>query len=340
MRIVKPALVLLAVAAAVAAFLFWTNRPPEVAVVSPSRGTAADVVYATASVEPVIWAKVTSLLRERLVELCDCEGRSIRAGDVLAELDAGDARATLKELEARQSLSLSEQERALELMQRRVISQQVYDKALSEYSQISALLAAQRERLNDYTIRAPISGLVLRQDGSVGEVVAPGEILFWIGQPSPLRLVADVNEEDIPQVAPGQKALIRADAFPGQALTATVDRITPMGDPVLKNYRVYLALPEDTPLRVGMTVELNIVTREVPDALLVPTAALDGTEVLTVADDGTLARQPVGIGIRGVEASQVLSGLDPDARLVSPFRDDLKPGQRIAPVADTDGAKP
>ena len=43
-----------------------------------------------------------------------------------------------------------------------------------------------------------------------------------------------------------------------------------MGDPVAKTYRVKLALPDDTPLMPGMSLEANIVTREKPDALLVP----------------------------------------------------------------------
>ena len=113
----------------------------------------------------------------------------------------------------------------------------------------------------------------------------PGEILFWIGQPSPLQLVAEVNEEDIPKVSEGQTALIKADAFPDRELTAQVSRITPKGDPVLKNYRVYLDLPRDTPLRIGMTAEINIVTAEKTDALLLPLAAFDGTSVQMVGKD-------------------------------------------------------
>ena len=184
---------------AVASWFWWAGQPPKVAVSETYRGSAAEVVYATAVVEPVRWAKVTSIVRERIVAQCGCEGAVVSKGDQLAELDSGDARATLAELEARQSLALSDRDRAIQLLERRVISQQIYDKAQSELVRINAMIAAQKERLRDYHLVAPMDGIVLRQDGSVGEVAEPGDILFWIGQPTPLRLVAEVNEEDIPK---------------------------------------------------------------------------------------------------------------------------------------------
>ena len=313
-------------------WLWWKGQPSKVEVSEAYRGSAAEVVYATAVVEPVRWAKVTSIVRERIISQCGCEGSVVSMGDQLAELDSGDARATLAELEARQSLALSDRERAIQLLERRVISQQIYDKAQSELVRINAMIAAQKERLRDYQIVAPMDGVVLRQDGSVGEVAEPGDILFWIGQPTPLRLIAEVNEEDIPKVIKGQKALVRADAFPDRVLEATVASITPKGDPILKNYRVYLDLPDGTPLRIGMTTEINIVTDEKSDTLLVPVAALDGNMVQVVSDQNTVVLTQVGIGISGTRAAEVLTGLNAGTQIVFPFRDDLRDGQKIVPV--------
>lgn len=185
--LLKLLIFVLLIAGAVAGSLWWFKKPPEVQTVMPTTGRAAEVVYATAVVEPVRWAKVTSIIRERIVSLCGCEGDQVQKGDQLAELDSGDARATLAELEARQELAQSDKERALQLLERRVVSQQVYDKAQNELIRINAITAAQKERLRDYVIVAPMDGMVLRADGSVGEVAEPGEILFWIGQPSPFN---------------------------------------------------------------------------------------------------------------------------------------------------------
>ncbi len=42
--------------------------------VTPERGTAVEIVYATGGVEPVRWAKVASVIRDRIIDICYCEG--------------------------------------------------------------------------------------------------------------------------------------------------------------------------------------------------------------------------------------------------------------------------
>lgn len=328
MKLVRSIIVLAAIAAAGGGYWFLT-KPAVVATVTPKRGDAAEVVYATGTVEPRIWAKVTALVRERIVERCDCEGQRVEQGQILARLDSAQAQATLAELKARHRLAAAEHDRLAVLVERNVMSQQALDRARSEMGQTSALIAGQTARLENYVLRAPMRGVVLRRDGEVGEIAEPGTVLFWIGEARPLRVVAEVNEEDIPQVEPGQRALIRADAFPGRTLEATVDSITPKGDPIAKTYRVYLALPDDTPLLIGMTVELNVIVRVARAALLLPVAAVQGDAVFVV--DGDRAhRRELKIGIRGTGDVEVLSGLPEGARVITPFPAKLMDGARVA----------
>jgi len=154
-------------------------------------------------------------------------------------------------------------------------------------------------------------------------------VLFWIGRASPLRIEAEVDEEDIPLVAVGQSALIKADAFAGRKLDGTVADITPKGDPVNKSYRVRIALPRDTPLRIGMTVESNIVVRREGAALLVPQGAVSGGHVFVVVE-GRVVRRAVVMGVVGQGVVEIRDGvaegetvvLDPPASLAdgSPVR--------------------
>jgi hypothetical protein len=61
-------IILLAVAAAV----WWVfGRGVQIAAVAATRGTAVEIVYATGAVEPVHWAKVASVIRDRIIEICD-----------------------------------------------------------------------------------------------------------------------------------------------------------------------------------------------------------------------------------------------------------------------------
>jgi multidrug efflux pump subunit AcrA (membrane-fusion protein) len=85
LRVAHAFLLVLLLAALVVGTWWFAFRLPVVDVITPSRGDAAEVVYATGVVEPRIWAKVTPLIRERIMELCNCEGaprqRGARAPD-------------------------------------------------------------------------------------------------------------------------------------------------------------------------------------------------------------------------------------------------------------------
>jgi membrane fusion protein, multidrug efflux system len=334
LRLTRFLLLALVLAVGAAAAWWFAFRPPVVDIATPSRGAAAEVVYATGVVEPRIWAKVAPLVRERIVELCNCEGEPVERGAVLARLDDREAQAALAELQARLRLATEDLERLTALAGRNVASEQALGQARSEVAQLEALVAGQSARLESYVLEAPMRGVVLRQDGEVGEIAEPGSVLSWVGQPKPLLVVAEVNEEDIPRVEVGQRALLRADAFPDRSLDAMVDSITPKGDPVTKTYRVRLALPETTPLLIGMTVEVNVVVGVTEDALLLPANAIEGNAVYVVDGAGHAHRRELEIGIRGTREIEVLSGIDEGDRVIAPFPNDLRDGAPVKLATD------
>ncbi|MEI5682488.1 efflux RND transporter periplasmic adaptor subunit [Mesorhizobium sp. CCNWLW179-1] len=318
--------VVLSMSVTLAGWYVW--RPVAVSVVMPKRGDAAEIVYASGVVEPRVWAKVTPVIRERILEQCDCEGEEVKKGDVLARLDDSEAGAALAELEARLRLAREDHRRLSVLAERNAVSLQSLDRASAEVAQLEALVAGQKARLDSYVLRAPNAGVVLRQDGEVGEVAELGTVLFWVGNPMPLIVVADVNEEDIPRVKISQKALLKSDAFPGRNLDAVVDSITPKGDPVTKTYRVRFALPTDTPLLIGMSTDVNIIIRVSRDALLIPSVATEGNKVFAVEGDKARLRE-IRSGIRGTNGIEVLSGVSEDARIVSPYPAGLGDAARV-----------
>jgi RND family efflux transporter MFP subunit len=308
------------------------GRGPEVTAAAATRGTAVEIVYATGGVEPVRWSKVASLVRDRIVEICDCEGKAVAKGDVLARLDDREVKAQLEDLKAREAFLKREMSRVSELITRGAATTQNYERTSMDLGQVQAQIAVQLEKINDYTIVAPMDGVVLRRDGEVGEIAEVGQILYRVGVPAPLQVVAEVNEEDIPRVATGQTALFRTDAFPDRRLQGKVSEITPMGDIAAKTFRVKIALPDDTPLKPGMSVEANIVTREKPNALLIPADAVQGNAVF-VLDGSQVRKREVTIGIRGTRVVEVLSGLADGERVASPAATDLTDGARVRVAA-------
>lgn len=330
----RPLLVIVILLAGGAAGVFWWLRygALEVDAVRPTRGKAAEVVYATGTVEPEKWAKVIALQRKRIVALCACEGRAVKAGDVLGQLDDGEERAALRELEARRQRLTSDVERTRGLVARAAATQTALDQFMTQLSEYEARIAAQEERIGDLVLRAPMDGIVLRKDGEVGEIAGVGanDVLFWVGRPQPLRIVADVNEEDIPRVRPGLAVLIRSEGFRDETLAANVAEITPKGDPATKTFRVYLALPQDTPLRIGMSVEANIVTREKDGALLLPAEALAGGAVFRIEGE-RLRRVAVKTGIRGARFVEILEGVGEGDEIASPAQTSYRDGMRVRP---------
>jgi RND family efflux transporter MFP subunit len=286
----------------------WWSMPPAVAIAMATTGPALSAVYATGSVEPVHWARVGPAVRARITEVIVEEGARVAEGQPMARLDNREAAHRAEEAEARARFAQEELARIRTLVSRDVASRSALDRAESEARAVRAVAEAAQRRLDDYIVRAPSDGLVLRRDAEVGEVVDTPASLFWIGEPRPLRVTAEVDEEDIARVREGQEVLLRADAFPGRVLTTTVGQITPKGDATRKAYRVRLALPDDTPLLIGMTVEANIVLRRTEDAVLVPPAALRDGRVFVVRQE-TVESRAVELGVQGARAVEVLRGL-------------------------------
>lgn len=309
---------------------FWLARsgarPVELAY--PAPGPAVEAVYATGVVEPENWARITPVIQGRLAEILAREGETVLQGQPLARLDDREAGARVAELEAKAAYWREQMARSQALVASGVRSKDAFEKDKSELNQIQSAIAAARQRRTDLLIRSPMDGVVLRRDFELGEVVGTGDALFWVGAPLPLRITADVDEEDIPRVMVGQKVLIKADAFPDQVQHAVVSRITPKGDPVNKTFRVRVMLPAGTPLKVGMTTEINVITAEKADALLIPAAALvDGT--VFVIEDGRAVLRTVKTGIRGSAKVEVLDGLAPGQPIVANPPAGLKPGDRV-----------
>lgn len=305
-----------------------------VAVAKPVRGPAVQAVYATGTVEATVMMPIAPRVAARLVELSADEGSEVTKGQTLARLEDDDLKGGLKQLEAQETLARTEFERNETLLGQSAISQSEYDRAKSAWESARAAVARARAELGFMRLQAPAEGRIIRRDGEVGQLIAANQPVFWLSCCAPLRISAEVDEEDIALVRPGQKVLIRADAFPGEVFEGRVQAITPKGDPIARSYRVRIEFSEKTPLLIGMTAENNIVARETKDALLVPSTAVSEGRVWVV-ENGRLARRKVGVGARGPEQTEIESGVaEGDLVVVRPDAS-LKEGApaRAVPVA-------
>jgi HlyD family secretion protein len=124
----------------------------------------------------------------------------------------------------------------------------------------------------------------------VADVTASlGTLLAVVADDQRIRLIADVDENDIAPVHVDQHAEVTIDAFPGEEFTGTVHKVSSSGtvDRNVSNFEVEIQLPADDRLRVGMSADARVVVQEYQDVLLIPNAAIvrgGGTPRVRVKD--------------------------------------------------------
>ncbi len=307
--------------------------PVAVEIAHPTRGAAVRAVYATGTVEPTVMLPIAPRTAGRLMELKADEGARVREGQELARLEDADLQRSVDELDARARFAKTQLDRAQTLFDRGLGTVLERDRARSEWQAADATVARARALRSFMTLTAPADGQILRRDGEVGQVIPANQPIFYFSRREPLRIEAEVDEEDITLVQPGQRVLIRAPALPDQVIDGKLAAITPKGDPVSRAFRVRIEPENDAPLRIGMTAEVNIVVTERANALLVPATAVVDGHVWTVRD-GELHRQPVQAGIGGETRTEILSGLaESDTVVVRPATG-LREGRRARAMPD------
>lgn len=309
---------------------------PRVHTARASTGLAVQAVYASGTVEAMHWAKVAPLVIGRIVALEAAEGRRVSRGDVLARLDDQELRARVDEIEARQMLLEAQARRVRALLATGSATHQAFDQIESELRQTTANLIATRKRLAEMTITSPLDGIVLRRDGEIGETAREGQVLFWVGRTEPLWITTDVDDDDIPLVAVGQRALVKSDAFPDRVFEGRIGEITPKGDTVQRTYRLRVNIASPTELRIGMVVEVNIVVRETKDAVLVPSTAIRGKQGkhIFVIDDNRATMRIVKTGVVGGRMTEILNGLTPGESVAVDPPARLRDGMRVRSKED------
>jgi RND family efflux transporter MFP subunit len=307
----------------------WSIMPRTVTVAYPEYGQAIQAVYATGTIEASITIRVAPQIAGRLIELNADEGQSVKSTDILGRFDDRDLRAAVAELEARARYAEQQFQRTEALLKQGWVTRDKFDQARSEQDAARHAVRRATEQMSFMTLRTPADGQIIRRDGEVGDFIPTNQPVFYIAKDGvPLRVSADVDEEDIALVQAGQKVLMKADAFPGRIFEGHVSEVTPKGDPIARSYRVRVSLPKDTPLKIGMTAETNIITAVKEKALLVPASAVSGASLWAVRE-GKLLRLPVQLGIKGQNRVEVIGGLlERDQVVINP-PEELRPSKKV-----------
>lgn len=141
-------------------------------------------------------------------------------------------------------------------------------------------------RLKETKIYAPIAGTVLEIPVEKGTIVSSaltnvsgGTSVMTIADLSDLRIIGAIDEAQVGKVASGQAVEIRVDAYPERVFTGKVDRVSPLGKETssVVTFDVEIVVEDENAglLRSGMSADVEIVTAEQKDVLLIPLIAVE-----------------------------------------------------------------
>jgi len=313
--------------------------------------------------EPPLAFRIGGKVARRLVDA----GAHVRAGQILAELDATDVRLQSEAFRAQQAaaesdlaLAKADLERYRNLVDRQLVSRSSYDARLATFQAAQARVRQTRAQSSVYrnqadyaVLRAPATGLIAQRLAEVGQVVAAGQTVFVLAADGDREVAISIPEQSIGQFALGRDLFVELWAAPGKRYPGKLRELSAAADPLTRTYaaRVSFAAP-------GALADIGqssrVYAQDAGAAILaVPLPALvkngDGDAVWVVrresVGEGERRRtldvvrlQPVTIGAFAENDVPVLSGLKPTDWVVGAGAHLLRDGQPVHPIDRDDRA--
>jgi len=257
-------------------------------------------------------------------------GQSVKAGDVLVELDTKQERAQLAALEAQSDLARINYGRTEQLAKAGVVSKAEYDQATAQQKATAANAAEIRATIQRKTIRAPFSGILGIRKVNLGQYLAAGGAIVSLQSLNPIYVNVGVPQQAAGQVRVGRTLRVTSEDFPGKVFTGRVTAIDSVVDQATRNIQVQATLPNPAgKLRPGMFVQVDVGLGSSRQVIELPASAISyapyGDSVFIITD----LKDPKGHSYRGVrqqfvkvEGSRgdqvaVVSGVKPGDEVVS-----------------------
>ena len=300
----------------------------------------------------IVKARVAGELRRALAR----EGESVRAGQLLAQVDSPDLTSRLADKQAaldgvRAQLAMAEKNRSTNqaLMKQGFISQNAYDNVDAAASiqresvkSAEAQLAMAKNALVDAQAKSPIDGIVARLHARSGEKVNADSPIYTIVNLRQMELQALLPASDIGAVRLGAPVRFNVDGFADRTFTGRVERINPTAEAGSRSITIYVSVSNpELVLRGGSfasgTLELAASTPR-PTLPLTAIRSENGQNFVWVIRDGKLARKSVVLGRRDEEAglvqvTEAIPGLPVVATRVDGLREGNPAVLKLPPVS-------
>jgi RND family efflux transporter MFP subunit len=260
-----------------------------------------------AKLHATLEAKVSGRIEQLPVVL----GQRVKAGDLVARLDAVEIKARLDQ--ARASLEQADRDwkRISALFKGQAVTQSELDNAQARQQVAKAGVAEAEAMMRYLEVRAPFDGVVSRKWADVGDLASPGKPLVEIEDPSVLQIDADIPEAIASQVHLGASLAVRLDNRNGP-LPGKVAEIAPAADPASRTVRIKVDVPPAPGLMPGQFARVLVPVGE-SNSLDVPASSVvqrGQLEMVFVVTNRQAHLHLVKTGKRVGDQVEILSGLD------------------------------
>lgn len=211
--------------------------------------------------------------------------------------------------------------------------------AQANISDAKAQQQQQSATLDFHTLAAPYDAMVTARLKELGSAMGTGEPVFTLIDPKSIWVLAYIDESKAGEIKVGEPAEIVLRSRPGRRIAGHVARIEPESDRVNEERKVEVAFETiPTGINLGEQAEVYITTVRLPQALLVPEAAIGGLAknngTVWSVEDAHLRRREVTLGHRLLDGRyEIVSGLPDKAQVVVALRSGLRDG-RAATIAE------
>ena len=198
-------------------------------------------------------------------------------------------------------------------------------------------LKAAEDQTRRTEIRAPFDGILISIAFNNNAYVTTNQALFTVSD-AHTYVSGEVNEEDVGALRKDMKAEVRLYSYANQTFAATLEAVLPSPSANSSRYVVTLHLdqPPDN-LLFGQTGEMNVILGRKPNAIIVPSRAINIDQALVV-DDGVVAPRTVKLGFKSLDFAEVLDGISEGDQVIVSDQDAFRPGERVR-VVKTNQAK-
>jgi membrane fusion protein (multidrug efflux system) len=257
-------------------------------------------------------------------------GQRVKAGELVARLDAGEINARLEQAAASLEQAERDWKRISTLFAQQAVTRSDYEASEARHRVAKGAAAEAKAMMSYVEIVAPFDGVVTKKWTDVGDLAAPGKPIISLEDPAALQLEADLPQAIAAQVQRAARHTARVDGMSG-AVTGTVSEIAPTTDPVSRTIRVKVDLSAQPGLSSGQFARLVVPVGE-GNSLRVPLAAVvqrGQLEIVFVVAQQRARLQLVRTGKRIGDEVEILSGLQAGAAVVIEGADQLTDGQPV-----------